>query len=85
MIEKILERFYNIDPQEMMTEEQRNVLNYCTEIVREVAKEYAEIARESREDFMEIVYSELEEDADNNRANRIIDAFDNYAPYQKGE
>ena len=42
MIEKILERFYNIDPQEMMTEEQRNVLRYCTEIVQEVAKEYEE-------------------------------------------
>lgn len=40
MIEKILERFYNIDPQEMMTEEQRNVLRCCTEIVQEVAKEY---------------------------------------------
>lgn len=40
MISRILERFYNIDPQEMMTEEQRNVLNYCTEIVQEVAKEY---------------------------------------------
>ena len=40
MINRILERFYNIDPQEMMTEEQRNVLRYCTEIVQEVAKEY---------------------------------------------
>lgn len=58
-------------------------IDKCKAIVQEVAKEYAEIARESREDFMEIVYSELEEDADNNRANRIIDAFDIYAPYQK--
>ena len=40
MINRILEGFYNIDPQEMMTEEQRNVLRYCTKIVQEVAKEY---------------------------------------------
>jgi len=53
MIEKILERFYNIDPQEMMTEEQRNVLNYCTEIVQEVAKEYdwVPVEQKTPEDF----------------------------------
>lgn len=32
-----------------------------------------------REDFMDIVYSELESDSDNNRANRIIEAADEYA------
>jgi len=32
-----------------------------------------------REDFMNIVYSELADDPDNNRANRIIDAADEYA------
>ena len=32
-----------------------------------------------REDFMDIVYSELESDPDNNRANRIIWAADGYA------
>ena len=32
-----------------------------------------------RQDFMDIVYSELHSDGDNNRANRIIDAADEYA------
>jgi hypothetical protein len=34
---------------------------------------------DAREDFMFIVYDELSDDADNNRANRIIDAADVYA------
>jgi hypothetical protein len=34
---------------------------------------------DAREDFMFIVYNELSDDADNNRANRIIDAADVYA------
>lgn len=34
---------------------------------------------DAREDFMAIVYNELSDDADNNRANRIIDAADMYA------
>lgn len=34
---------------------------------------------DAREDFMAIVYNELSDDADNNRANRIIDAADVYA------
>lgn len=33
----------------------------------------------AREDFMHIVYNELSDDTDNCRANRIIDAADNYA------
>ena len=33
----------------------------------------------AREDFMHIVYNELSDDADNCRANRIIDAADEYA------
>ena len=33
----------------------------------------------TREEFMEIVYDELHSDGDNNRANRIIDAADEYA------
>ena len=33
----------------------------------------------SREEFMEIVYDELHSDGDNCRADRIIDAADNYA------
>lgn len=37
---KIKERLRNIDPQEMMSEEQRNVLNYCIEIVNQVESEY---------------------------------------------
>jgi hypothetical protein len=32
----------------------------------------------TREEFMNIVYSELHSDGDNNRANRIIDAADEY-------
>ena len=32
-----------------------------------------------REEFMNIVYNELNNDVDNNRANRIIDAADEYA------
>lgn len=32
-----------------------------------------------REKFMNIVYNELNDDVDNNRANRIIDAADEYA------
>ena len=34
-----------------------------------------------REDFVDIVYSELESDPDNNRANRIIYAADEYVEY----
>ena len=34
---------------------------------------------DARQDFMDIVYSELESDTDNNRANRIIWAADGYA------
>lgn len=33
----------------------------------------------ARKDFMGIVYDELSDDADNHRANRIIDAADAYA------
>lgn len=33
----------------------------------------------AREDFMDIVYNELSDDSDNCRANRIIDAADEYA------
>lgn len=33
----------------------------------------------TREEFMGIVYDELYSDGDNNRANRIIDAADEYA------
>ena len=33
----------------------------------------------ARKDFMDIVYDELSDDADNCRANRIIDAADEYA------
>ena len=33
----------------------------------------------ARKDFMDIVYDELSDDADNLRANRIIDAADAYA------
>lgn len=40
VFEKIKERLRNIDPQEMMSEEQRNVLNYCIEIVNQVESEY---------------------------------------------
>lgn len=36
----------------------------------------------TREEFMDIVYSELHSDGDNNRANRIIDAADEYAEEQ---
>ena len=45
------------------------------------AKEYENKSGEARKYFMEIVYDELAGDADNYRANRIIDAFDTYAPY----
>ena len=36
----------------------------------------------TREEFMDIVYSELQSDGDNYRANRIIDAADEYAGEQ---
>lgn len=36
----------------------------------------------TREEFMDIVYSELHSDGDNYRANRIIDAADEYAEAQ---
>jgi hypothetical protein len=36
----------------------------------------------TREEFMDIVYSELHSDGDNYRANRIIDAFDEYVEEQ---
>ena len=99
MIEKILERLESelkLADKEKERCSRENPLQFDTakgyvngisntiEIVQEVAKEYEDKANEAREDFMEIVYAELDEDADNNRANRIIEAFDTYAPYQKG-
>lgn len=38
----------------------------------------------TRDDFIDLVYEELSEDSDNCRANRIIDAADEYA-YPKDE
>ena len=38
----------------------------------------------TREEFMDMVYSELHSDGDNCRANRIIDAADEYAEEQTG-
>lgn len=37
----------------------------------------------TREEFMEMVYDELHSDGDNYRANRIIDAADEYAETEK--
>lgn len=34
-VDKVIEELCNADPQEMMSEEQRNVLNYAIEIVRQ--------------------------------------------------
>ena len=34
-IDKVVEELCNADPQEMMSEEQRNVLNYAIEIVKQ--------------------------------------------------
>ena len=34
-IDKVVEELWNADPQEMMSEEQRNVLNYAIEIVKQ--------------------------------------------------
>ena len=34
-IDKVVEELSNADPQEMMSEEQRNVLNYAIEIVKQ--------------------------------------------------
>ena len=39
----------------------------------------------TREEFMDIVYSELYSDGDNYRANRIIDAADEYAEDSSSE
>ena len=36
-----------------------------------------------RDEFMNFVYDELQSDGDNNRANRIIDAADEYAESMK--
>ena len=38
----------------------------------------------TREEFMDMVYSELHSDGDNNRANRIIDAADEYVETEGG-
>lgn len=46
--------------------------------LQELRKRDAERAN-GREEFMNIVYNELNDDVDNNRANRIIDAADKYA------
>ena len=35
-VDKVVEELCNADPQEMMSEEQRNVLNYAIEIVKQV-------------------------------------------------
>ena len=37
------------------------------------------INEQARQNFMNVVYTELANDPDNNRANRIIDAADEYA------
>lgn len=39
-VEKLIEELRTIDPQDMMTEDQRNVLNYCILIVNQLAEEY---------------------------------------------
>ena len=91
MFEKILERlrkrrdFHYKNNKSTFLNYRMETFEEAIKIVQEVAKEYADKASEAREDFMEIVYAELDEDADNNRANRIIEAFDTYAPYEKGE
>lgn len=42
-------------------------------------KEQENLKELVRQQFMDLVYSELSDDADNYRANRIIDAADEYA------
>lgn len=39
----------------------------------------------TRNEFMDLVYDELSNDSDNYRANRIIDAADEYANPKKGK
>lgn len=86
MIDKILSKFREIGNIQFSSFSKPLIaVEDAIKIVQEVAKEYEDKANEAREDFMEIVYAELDEDADNNRANRIIEAFDTYAPHQKGE
>lgn len=45
---------------------------------RESLNDYGSNNSNARKDFMDIVYDELCDDADNLRANRIIDAADEY-------
>ena len=75
-------RDYELDLDDSYDDFFHKGLARAKKIVQEVAKEYEDKASEAREEFMEIVYDELADDADNNRANRIIDAFDTLAPYQ---
>ena len=39
-IDRVVEELCNADPQEMMSEEQRNVLNYAIEIVKQGFRKY---------------------------------------------
>lgn len=52
---------------------------------RKPLKRIVERLEENRDDFMDYIYEELREDADNCRANRIIDRFDEVTEIVKEE
>ena len=52
--------------------------NNCAKSL-EILYEQLTDKKQVRQQFMDLVYSELSDDADNCRANRIIDAADEYA------
>ena len=60
-IEKLIKELRTIDPQDMMTEDQRNVLNYCISIVNELAEEYINISTTNADRIRSMTDEELAE------------------------
>jgi len=50
-------------------------------VIEHLEPEYPDIPDDARTEFMNLVYDELHSDGDNNRANRIINAADEYVEY----
>ena len=59
----------------------RFVRKIAISAVRKLPPAQPEIPDDARDAFMNLVYDELHSDGDNNRANRIIDAADEYVEY----
>ena len=72
---------YERDHGHYHSEEADGVYTDCIMRIDQLPAAQAEIPDDARQAFMNLVYDELYSDGDNNRANRIIDAADEYVEY----